>query len=106
MMKLATTKTAATAVSRMTFQSRLVKADQLVSKLGGLRTKATAAIPLNNSGSQQQAKRYAQLGGLALGFCLAQYQFGTAENFFEHRFTTTKSAEDLADLYGTEDFME
>jgi len=50
--------------------------------------------------------RYAKVGGLVLGLGLAQYQFGEADNFFEHKFTTTKDPSLLADFYGTEDFME
>jgi hypothetical protein len=43
-------------------------------------------------------------GGLGLG--AAQYFLGISENFFEHKFVTSKKPEDLADFYGTEDFME
>lgn len=35
-----------------------------------------------------------------------QYALGESDNFFEHRFVTRKKPEDLADFYGTEDFME
>ena len=35
-----------------------------------------------------------------------QWFFGSAEDFFDHRFVTTKKPDDLADFYGTEDFMQ
>ena len=47
---------------------------------------------------------------LALGLGLTgalQYQYGTADNFFEHKFQTKNAhPDDLADFYGTEDIME
>jgi len=109
MMKLSTSKTAATAASRFVSPSQL-RVNQAVSKLAAgqqqaARTKATVAAPSIKS-AQDQALRYAKYGGLALGLGLAQYQFGTADDFFEHKFTTNKNACDLADFYGTEDFME
>jgi len=104
-MRLATTKTTATAVSRMMNPLQLTKTNQAFSKLGGAaRTKATAAIPV--SGARDNSHKYIKMGGLALCLGLAQFQLGEADNFFEHKFRTTKNAEDLADLYGTEDFME
>jgi hypothetical protein len=42
----------------------------------------------------------------ATSLMAAQYQLGTAQDFFEHKFVTTKKPVDLADFYGTEDFME
>ena len=47
-----------------------------------------------------------RLGILGLGLGLAQYSLGNAQNIFEHKFITNKKTEDLADFYGTEDFME
>jgi hypothetical protein len=51
-------------------------------------------------------KRMTQLGVVGLGLGATQYAFGDATNFFEHKFVTSKKPEDLADFYGTEDFME
>merc|ERR1712087_567219 len=45
--------------------------------------------------------------GLLGTFCgVMQYYFGSADNFFDFRFTTKKNANDLAEFYGSEDFME
>ena len=35
-----------------------------------------------------------------------QYFYGSAEDFFDYRFTTTKNPNDLAEFYASEDFME
>lgn len=51
-------------------------------------------------------RRMAQLGAMGLALGAAQYYFGTAEDFFDESFVTRKKSEDLADFYGTEDFME
>ena len=53
--------------------------------------------------SASTKQKLAVAAGLTLA---AQYQFGSADNFFEHKFTTNKNPDDLADFYGTEDFME
>ena len=53
--------------------------------------------------------RLAQQLGMATIVALGgagQYFLGTGEDFFDHKFVTTKKPEDLADFYGTEDFME
>jgi len=47
-----------------------------------------------------------RISALGLGLGAAQYNFGRADNFFEHKFKTNKSPDDLADFYGTEEFME
>ncbi|CAJ1956773.1 unnamed protein product [Cylindrotheca closterium] len=52
---------------------------------------------------QQNWRRLVTFG---LGMGALQYTFGEADNFFEHKFVTRKKPEDLADFYGTEDFME
>lgn len=52
------------------------------------------------------SKRMTRLGVLGLGLGVAQYTLGDASNVFEHKFITSKKPEDLADFYGTEDFME
>mmetsp|Transcript_10811 Transcript_10811/g.21970 ORF Transcript_10811/g.21970 Transcript_10811/m.21970 type:complete len:391 (+) Transcript_10811:78-1250(+) len=49
---------------------------------------------------------YGKYAAIAAGTAAAQYYFGEADEFFDHRFTTDKKPEDLADLYGTEAFME
>lgn len=59
-----------------------------------------SSAPLGNN------KSLLQLGGLALAGATAQYTLGNADNFFEHKFTTTKKPEDLCDCYGTEAFMD
>lgn len=51
-------------------------------------------------------KRMAQLGGAGIFLGTAQYYLGSSDNFFEHKFTTSKKPEDLATFYGSEDFME
>jgi hypothetical protein len=52
------------------------------------------------------SKRLVQMGGLGLGLGVAQHYLGNANDFFDHKFVTTKNPTDLADFYGTEDFME
>ena len=42
--------------------------------------------------------------GLTMG--AAQLYLGSAHDFFDEKFVTYKKSEDLADFYGTEDFME
>lgn len=44
------------------------------------------------------------VGAAACG--VMQYFYGSAEDFYDHRFITKKNPEDLTDFYGTEDFME
>lgn len=61
----------------------------------------TQFIP-KDSGTQRLAK----FGGLGLAMVAGQYYLGTAENIFDEKFVTYKKSEDLADFYGTEDFME
>lgn len=103
MMKIASTRTAAVAVSRFASPSTLKINPQLACKLGSQqRNKATVA--LQSSGGSQA--RSLALVGLAFGGVLGQLTLGHGENFFEHRFTTDADAQDLADFYGTEDFME
>lgn len=73
----------------------------------GNRNLATAKLSrfssLRSSGSN---KRLAQVSGLGLGLAAAQYYLGSGTNYFNEEFVTTKRPEDLADFYGTEDFME
>jgi len=45
-------------------------------------------------------------GGLLFGCAGAQAAFGSADHFYDHRFTTTANPNDLAEFYGNEDFME
>jgi hypothetical protein len=72
------------------------------------RTKATAAFAKVPSPSRPflNGTKAAKFGALGLGLGATQYYLGSAENFFEHKFITSKKPEDLADFYGTEDFME
>ena len=60
-----------------------------------------AAIP-----SFLKNKRFLKLGAAGVGLGAGQYYLGNGDNIFEHKFVTTKKSEDLADFYGTEDFME
>ena len=59
-------------------------------------------IPINNSN-----KRMAQMGAFGLVMAAGQYTLGSATNFFDEKFVVQgKNSDDLADFYGTEDFME
>lgn len=69
-----------------------------------LRTVTRSVIP--HRFSSLFNKRVAQLAGAGVVCYAGQKQFGSAENFFDHRYITTKKPEDLADMYGSEDFME
>ena len=52
-------------------------------------------------------KRFAQLAGAGVVTYGLQKAFGgPVDNIFDHRFTTTKDCDSLADFYGSEDFME
>eukprot|EP00980_Cylindrotheca_fusiformis_P028798 scaffold22647_cov145-Cylindrotheca_fusiformis.AAC.8 len=51
-------------------------------------------------------KRMTRLGVLGVGLAAAQYTLGDGKDIFEHKFVTSKKPDDLADFYGTEDFME
>jgi len=59
-----------------------------------------------SGGSSSSYTRLVQAGGLGLGLVGAQYYLGSATDYFDEKFVTTKKPEDLADFYGTEDFME
>ena len=69
----------------------------------GTASKAVVDILEHHRRSQQNWKRLVNFG-LAMG--ALQYAFGEADDFFEHKFVTRKKPEDLADFYGSEDFME
>lgn len=56
--------------------------------------------------SEAGKKKLANFGALCLTLAAGQYWLGSAENFFDEKFVTYKKSEDLADFYGTEDFME
>ena len=70
--------------------------------------------PFRNTGSSSSSgnnsKRFLNhqnLRWFGLTLLLAQYQFGEATNFFEHKFQVQNvTSEDLMDLYGTEDIVE
>ncbi|CAE8740814.1 unnamed protein product [Polarella glacialis] len=47
-----------------------------------------------------------KLGGTGLACAGLQYYFGSEDDFYDHRFVSSKKPEDLADFYGSEDFME
>jgi hypothetical protein len=51
--------------------------------------------------------RLVQVGAFGLAMAAGQYSLGSATNFFDEKFVVQdKSSEDLADFYGTEDFMD
>ena len=62
--------------------------------------------PVPNSLHGGNFPLFAKTGGILLGIGAAQYYFSHADDIFEHKFITSKNPEDLADFYGTEDFME
>jgi hypothetical protein len=62
--------------------------------------------PVPNFLHGERFPQFAKAGGILLGIGAAQYYFGRADDIFEHKFITSKKPEDLADFYGTEDFME
>jgi hypothetical protein len=69
-----------------------------------LRTLGKMLIPRMTSITT--GKRLAQLAGAGAVVYVLQKQFGKANDFFDHRFTTTKQPEDLVEFFGAEDFME
>lgn len=46
------------------------------------------------------------LGGAVVGSAVGQYIYGHNENFYEYRFVVDASPDDLADFYGSEQFMD
>ena len=69
-----------------------------------VRSKASVALQEPTTLLQSPASK---LGAVLFLLAMGQYGFGNATNFFEHRFTVHgKDPQDLADFYGTEDFME
>lgn len=60
----------------------------------------------SNVNSDTVRDKLAKLGAFGLTMAAGQYFLGSAENFFDEKFVTFKRSEDLADFYGTEDFME
>jgi hypothetical protein len=61
----------------------------------------------SRSNSSNSSRRLAQqLGWGSVVMVVAQYQLGSTTDFFEHKFVTSQHPEDLADFYGTEDFVE
>ncbi|GKZ00725.1 hypothetical protein MPSEU_001024400 [Mayamaea pseudoterrestris] len=70
-----------------------------------LRTLGKSLLPRMMQ-SNSAGKRFAQLAGAGILCYGLQKKFGTAQDFFDHRFVTMKKSEDLADFYGSEDFME
>lgn len=69
----------------------------------GAASKAIINVLEQHSHSKQNWKRLVNFGLVMGGL---QYTLGEADNFFEHKFVTRKKPEDLADFYGSEDFME
>lgn len=73
--------------------------------MAGEQRMGKATVALLPSNRQSKINPYLVANGLAL-LALAQFQLGSADNFFEHKFTVDADPQDLADFYGTEDFME
>ena len=65
----------------------------------GLATNAAPISPL-------QTKLAVGAGALTLGCVAGQTFFGSAEDFYDHRFVTEADPNALAEFYGNEDFME
>lgn len=75
--------------------------------MGSSRTFSTSkSSPSSLAVLHPSGKRLAQVGLLGTSLGAGQYLLGTAQDFFDEKFVTTKNPEDLADFYGTEDFME
>ena len=45
------------------------------------------------------------LGGLLFATCIGQYFYGNEQNFYDYRFIVDADPDDLADFYGSENFM-
>jgi hypothetical protein len=48
----------------------------------------------------------ATLAGAGTGAVLLQQQYGSADDFFHHKFTTTKDPDKIVDFYSTEEFLQ
>jgi hypothetical protein len=92
----------ATTVRRSFFStpSRLLAAAIPKSALGG----NTGASSNNNF--DRKVNSITQIAAVGLGLVAAQTYFGESEDIFDHKFQTKADPQDLADFYGTEDFME
>lgn len=107
----ATMNRSAPRLLRATWQHRFPLSPSLAlsgQRLVGNRTlsASTTALPkaaLNTSSGSQPLvnKWWARAGAIGLGLGVAQYQFGSAENFFEHSFVTNKACQDLAGECGS-----
>jgi len=53
---------------------------------------------------KRKLKIYGGVSVVSIG--VLQYFFGSSDNFYEYHFITDKDPDDLADFYGSEDFME
>ena len=45
------------------------------------------------------------LGGVAVASAIGQYYYGDQPDFYDYRFICDKDPDDLADFYGSENFM-
>eukprot|EP00618_Florenciella_parvula_P001791 CAMPEP_0119498250 /NCGR_PEP_ID=MMETSP1344-20130328/21044_1 /TAXON_ID=236787 /ORGANISM="Florenciella parvula, Strain CCMP2471" /LENGTH=301 /DNA_ID=CAMNT_0007534111 /DNA_START=417 /DNA_END=1319 /DNA_ORIENTATION=- len=61
--------------------------------------------PSNNTKFLLKLAGGAGAAGLGVSFLLQPF-FGSAEDFYDYRFITTKDPDDIAGFYGSEDFME
>ena len=77
---------------------------------GGAAFKARRArargLATNAEISPLQTKLAVGAGALTLGCVAGQTFFGSAEDFYDHRFVTEADPNALAEFYGNEDFME
>lgn len=84
-------------------------------RVGSRRLKSTVAESFHNNAShlsqyfpkEKGGKRLFRFGVFGATMAVGQYSLGSTTNFFDEKFVVQdKASEDLADFYGTEDFME
>lgn len=88
--------------------SRLPVKASATKLLGAVHQRGNASKAMINvlEHHRHSKQHWGRLVGFGLVMGGLQYTLGEADNFFEHKFVTRKKPEDLADLYGSEDFME
>lgn len=66
----------------------------------------TDAEVMNSSLIPLKRVRYLPLlGGVAVASAIGQYYYGDQPDFYDYRFICDKDPDDLADFYGSENFM-
>jgi len=90
----------------MTLQRLLSRTWPHVRRLSSVAGQQRAFVP--SSGAGFRAKWGAAAGVVATTLGGLQWAYGSATNFFDNRFVTksSKAANDIADFYGCEDFMQ